>query len=75
MGHWAIVDCLPDAAEFCDNVVHEVIRSPRVPFGTTCPYTSNMYEQWEYCIGHKGPSGCTEYAADSTLYFSNCNAI
>ena len=76
MGHWAIVDCTPEDTEFCGggNTVHETIKSPRVPFGTTCPY-SNMNEQWEYCIGEKGPSGCTEYAADPTLHFSNCNTI
>ena len=71
MGHWAIVDCTPEDAVFCGNAVHETIKRPLVPVGTTCPY-SDINTKWEYCIGEHVPSGCTEYAIDATLHFTSC---
>ena len=72
VGHWAIVDCTPEDTTFCGDAVHEALRRPHeVAAHTTCPW-SNINIEWEFCVGEKGPEGCSEYETDSSLHFTSC---
>ena len=71
-GHWAIVDCHPEATTFCGDTYHEILRHPAiVPDGTMCPWTK-MAEPWEFCTGPMVITGCDPYEDDETLVFT-CN--